>query len=75
MLFVRGLYNFYCLLGDAALLTGGPHMLPTSTWKEGIRRRLLDAQGLLKYGVGKLGGLCLSEVTLGVVCQCSSNSR
>lgn len=43
--------------------------------KRGIRRKLLGAQGLLQYGVGKLGGLCLSEVTLGVVCQCSSNSR
>lgn len=59
----------------AALLPGGPMCCLRLHGKRDMRRGLLGAQGLLQYGVGKLEGLGLSEVTLGVVCLCSSNSR
>lgn len=48
MFIVGGLKNFSCLLGGAALLTGGPHMLPTSTWKEGHKEEATGCPRLVK---------------------------
>lgn len=48
MFVVGGLHNSYCLPGSAALLTGGPHILPTSTRKEGHKEEATGCPRLVK---------------------------